>query len=136
MARTNTKYMSLDVGTVRTGVALADSTVRIAVPLETFAMDENTFDRVVTELVDRHSIDKIVVGYPRNQGGEVTEQTKYVERMVKLLSTSTKVVYQDESLTSVIAKERLKSKVKTHRRYTVDAEAAAIILQDYLELHG
>lgn len=135
MARTSTKYMSLDVGTVRTGVALADSTVRIAVPLETFAMDAATFDQVVTELVRQHSIEVIVVGYPRNQNGEPTKQTEYVEKMVGLLSTTAKVVYQDESLTSVMAEQRLTTSKRPRHKEAIDAEAAAILLQDYLEQH-
>ena len=43
------------------------------------------------------------------------------------------VVFQDESLTSVIAEERLKSFRRPYTKEDIDAEAASIILQDYIE---
>ncbi len=127
--------MALDIGTVRTGVALADSAVRIAVPQETIATDEASFAHAVQQLLKQHAIDVLVVGYPRNQNGEPTKQTEYVEHMVKLCDTSrVRLVYQDESLSSVTAKQRLGAKAD-RKSGTIDAEAAAIILQDYLELY-
>ena len=47
------------------------------------------------------------------------------------------IIFQDESVTSVIAEERLQSRKKAYTKADIDAEAAAIILQDYLEApHG
>lgn len=137
MARTNRQYMALDVGTVRVGVALASDEVKIAIPHDTIAMDETHFGRDIAKLVSQHSIDVVVVGYPRNQAGEATQQTAYVEQMAAELSDcGATVVFQDESLTSVIAKERLISKKQGHTKGDVDAEAAAILLQDYMEVHS
>ena len=127
--------MALDVGTRRIGVAMADSRVKIAVPSGWLENDESTIQKIV-ELVLRNDINIIVVGYPRNQSGEPTQQTKYVENFVDQLAEidlDTKVVFQDESLTSVQAEQRLGNKIKD--KGEIDAEAASIILQDYLEEH-
>lgn len=127
--------MALDVGTRRIGVAMADSRVKIAAPFGWLENDESTIQKIV-ELVLRNDINTIVVGYPRNQSGEPTRQTKYVENFVDQLAEidlDTKVVFQDESLTSVQAEQRLGNKIKD--KGEIDAEAASIILQDYLEEH-
>ena len=131
----NRNFLALDVGTRRIGVAMADYRVKIAVPFGWLENDESTIQKIV-ELVLRNDINIIVVGYPRNQSGEPTQQTKYVENFVDQLAEidlDTKVVFQDESLTSVQAEQRLGNKIKD--KGEIDAEAASIILQDYLEEH-
>ena len=125
--------LALDVGEKRIGMAMADTAVRIAVP---FGWLEHT-ETILTDLAEvllRHEIDVIVVGYPRNQSGEPTKQTAYVEEFVKTiaeLDIDAEIVYQDESLTSVQAEARLGTRIKN--KGEIDAEAASIILQDYLE---
>ncbi len=136
MTRSN-NVLALDIGEVRVGVAVADRKIGIAVPIDTMVMNEDTFRHDVAELVVQHSAGTIVVGYPRNQGGDTTQQTAYVESMASQLSDlDAEVVFQDESLTSVTAKERLGvSNSRINQKGMIDAEAAAIILQDYLELY-
>ena len=125
--------LALDVGEKRIGMAMADTAVRIAVP---FGWLEHT-ETILTDLAEvllRHEIDVIVVGYPRNQLGESTKQTAYVEEFVKTiaeLDIDAEIVYQDESLTSVQAEARLGTRIKN--KGEIEAEAASIILQDYLE---
>ena len=125
-------YLALDVGEKRIGLALANDEVKIAVP---FGWQENT-DNIVQEIIEeliKNDISTIVVGYPRNQSGEATLQTEYVEKFVSRLAEidlDIDIVYQDESLTSVEAERRL-GRVKD--KGEIDAEAASIILQDYLE---
>ena len=125
--------LALDVGEKRIGMAMADTAVRIAVP---FGWLEHT-ETILTDLAEvllRHEIDVIVVGYPRNQSGEPTKQTAYVEEFVKTiaeLDIDAEIVYQDESLTSVQAEARLGTRIQN--KGEIDAEAASIILQDYLE---
>jgi len=131
------QFLALDIGEVRIGLAIGDQSIGIAVPYDTILMDEENFRNTIAQLVDSNDISTVVVGYPRNQSGEATQQTKYVEVMADTLrDVGVEIVYQDESLSSVTAKERLGI---THSRILdkgkVDAEAAAIILQDYLEQH-
>lgn len=128
------QYLGLDIGTKRIGVAVADDIVKIAVPLETLEMDEDTIRASIARLVTQHDIKTIVLGYPRNQSGEATKQTEYVEKIASLLNDlDATIMFQDESLSSVIAEDRLASRTKQYSKADIDAEAAAIILQDYLE---
>ena len=126
-------FLALDIGSRRIGLAMADSQVKIAVPFGWLKNNENIVQEI-TELVLRHDIDTIVVGYPRNQSGEPTKQTEFVEEFVKQfedIELDTEIVFQDESLTSVQAEQRLGNKIKD--KGEIDAEAASIILQDFLE---
>lgn len=132
MAR-NRQLLGLDVGAARIGVALADTGIRIAVPHDYIEVDGDEIT-TIAELVISNNIDTIVVGYPRNQSGEATQQTQYVEEFAdKLKDFDAQVVFQDESLTSVIAEQRLVTRRKAYTKGDIDSEAAAIILQDYME---
>jgi len=126
-------FLSLDVGERRIGVAVGDDKVRIAVPFETIEVDGNEIKRIA-QLVITENIDVVVIGYPRNQSGEPTAQTAFVESFAgQLADIAPEIVYQDESLTSVLAEQRLKSYGKPFSKGDIDAQAAAMILQDYLE---
>ena len=127
------QILALDVGEKRIGVAIADPAVRIAVPLETIEVDGNELQRIA-EICTRDQIDTIVVGYPRNQSGEATAQTAYVETFASQLVDFASVTFQDESLTSVEATRMLEQSKKRYERGDVDMQAAALILQDYLEM--
>jgi putative holliday junction resolvase len=123
----------LDVGEKRIGVAVGDSTIRIAIPFETINVDGDEV-QAITEIVSREGADILVIGYPRNQSGETTKQTKFVEDFAARLSgISADIVFQDESLTSVIAEQQLAVHKRSYSKADIDAQAAAIILQDYLE---
>ena len=126
--------LALDVGTKRIGVASASTTVLIAVPLTTIEVDGTEMD-AIGKLVAAESVDTIVVGYPRNQAGDATAQTGYAEAFAAKLKDLAPVVFQDESLTSVMAEDRLKASGKPYEKGDIDAVAATIILQDYLEQH-
>lgn len=124
--------VALDVGTKRIGVAVADSVVPIAMPLETVEVDGTEIDTIKRIVEDRHA-EKVVVGYPRNQSGDATDQTAISEAVGRKVAVFTEVVYQDESLTSIMAEDRLKAAGKPYTKGDIDAAAATIILQDYLE---
>jgi len=127
--------ISLDVGEKRIGVAVADDSVRIAVPYTTIEVDGTELTKIA-DLVIQQGADTIVVGFPRNQQGEPTAQTDYVEKFAtQLENMDAKLVFQDESLTSVIAEQRLIAQKKPYSKGDIDANAASIILQDYLEAH-
>ena len=130
----NKHYLCLDIGEVRIGVATADDGVRIAVPYDTIAMNDDTFRADIAELVTKLDISTIVIGYPRNQSGDATAQSRYVEaKAAELEDIDAEVVFQDESLTSVMAEDRLKRNGRAYDKADIDAEAASIILEDFLE---
>jgi putative Holliday junction resolvase len=131
----NNTLISLDVGEKRIGVAVADTAVRIAVPFQTIEVDGQELE-AIAKIVVQEGADTIVIGYPRNQMGESTTQTDYVEQFAKQLEDmAPTIVFQDESLTSVMAEDQLKAHKKPYTKADIDAQAAAIILQDYLETH-
>lgn len=131
----NQNFIALDVGEKRIGIAAGESGVRIAVPLETIVVDGSELARIAKIIID-DKIDIVVVGYPRNQSGEPTAQTAYAETFAKQLEDiAPKLMFQDESLTSVMAEQRLQSYGKPYEKGDIDALAAAIILQDYMEQH-
>jgi len=123
----------LDVGEKRIGVAVADTSVKIAVPFETIDVDGNEIEAIAKIMITQEA-KVIVIGYPRNQAGEPTAQTRYVEEFAeKLKDITSKIEFQDESLTSVMAEEQLAIHKRPYSKGDIDAQAAAIILTDYLE---
>ena len=125
--------LALDVGEKRIGVAVADSSVRIAVAYDTIEVDGSEIEQIA-RLIALEDIDTVVIGYPRNQQGEATAQTAYVEAFAeKLQDIAPEIIFQDESLTSVKAEELLKRQKKPYAKGDIDALAASLILQDYLE---
>lgn len=128
--------LSLDVGTKRIGMAVADSGVRIARPLGWLEVDGSEIAEIV-KACGLYQPSVIVVGYPRNQSGEPTQQTQIVEAFCERLKRAEvpPIVFQDESLTSVVAEEQLKAVKKPYNKGDIDAVAAALILTDYVESH-
>lgn len=126
--------LAIDVGTKRIGVATADTIVPIAVPLTTINVDGTELEKLAA-IIKEKNVEKVVVGFPRNQSGNATDQTTVSEIFGKRVMAYADIVFQDESLTSVMAEDRLKRSGKPYEKGDIDALAAAIILQDYLEIH-
>ena len=128
-------YVALDIGEKRIGVALARDDVKIAMAYDTLNVDGGEV-QAIAEIIVREKADVLVVGYPRNQAGEPTKQTEFVERFIEQLrDIVSKIVFQDESLTSVKAEEILNARNQPYAKGEVDALAASLILRDYLETH-
>ena len=128
--------MCLDVGTRRIGIALADSAVKIAVPFTTVETDDDSKTEIdeISKIIAREEIDILVIGLPRNLSGEETAQSAYTKEVASQFEMLVdKIVFQDESLTSIQAENLLKSYKKPYSKGDIDMNAAAIILQDYLE---
>ena len=138
MAETKSRVRSksiiaLDVGDKRIGVSHADTSTRIAVAYTTIEVDDSEFEHL-GEVIAKLEPSVIVVGLPRNQSGETTKQTDKLRAFARQLDRfGIEIVFQDESLTSVLAENYLKSTNKPYTKAEIDARAAAIILGDYLE---
>ena len=134
------KVVALDVGTKRIGVAKADTSVKIAIPDGTIVVNNGTEFDEIRSILRLNKTDYVVLGLPRNNQGEETAQSVYVRDFAKKLKAkipTVKIRFQDESLTSVEAESRLKSrKGYNFAKGEVDTEAAAIILQDFIESFG
>lgn len=127
-------YIALDIGEKRIGVALCDAQTPFPAPLTTLVASRQLAAEVAS-LLRRHKVVGVVVGYPRNQQGEITPQTKRVEHIVGLLNIPREipVYFQDESLTSVKAEEELRRRKKPYEKADVDALAATLILEDFVQ---
>ena len=127
------KIIGLDVGEKRIGVAIADTSVKIAIPHSTILVDGSELDQIV-KLMKGEGTSLLVVGLPRNSKGEETAQTKVTRLFATgLQSRGAKVKFQDESLTSVLAERRLKVRKSPYTKADIDRESATIILQDFIE---
>jgi putative Holliday junction resolvase len=130
------KLLGLDVGTARIGVAAGDDLVKVAHPLTTLTVDGCELTQIQS-LAAQHGASLIVVGLPRNASGEETQQSQYSRHFAEQLTAAgLTVALQDESLTSITAEQRLQERKKPYTKADIDAEAATIILQDYLEAHA
>ena len=131
---TKTNVLALDVGGRRIGMAVGDTEVKVPRILPTVDASDGVFEQL-TDIVTYEGIDIIVIGYPRNLSGGKTDQTAitevFAEEVKKRIDVP--VSFQDESLTSIRAEEILRQRGKPYAKGDIDAEAAAIILQDYLE---
>ena len=128
--------LGLDIGEKRVGVAIADAPVFLAHPLATIETAE--LQEVLETLFRERDIEKIVVGYPRNQSGEATAQTGFAQAVMQKLQIPKGVhtVWQDESLTSVKAEAELAQRGRPYQKADIDALAATYILEDYLKENG
>src|SRR5687768_11441602 len=101
-------YLGLDIGSKRIGVAVADSIGAIAQPLTTLQVDGQEVN-TLKSLATQHDVTDIIVGLPRDQHGRQTDQTEFVRQFAqKLQSLYLPISWQDESVTSIVAEDRLK----------------------------
>ena len=129
------RVIALDVGEKRIGVARGDSSTRIAVPVGYINVDGSEWQEIA-RIARLQGTSYFVVGLPRSNEGNETAQSAYVRNFARVLTEKipeARVRFQDETLTSVVAEERLKKRKKRYERGEIDAEAASIILQDFLE---
>jgi putative holliday junction resolvase len=136
------RVLALDVGKRRIGLAISDPTGTLARPLSTVrVLDAGGVDAVTREIVrlaaEDDGVAEIVVGMPVGLDGVPTAQTAYVVQFVADLRarTAIPIAVEDERLTSREAEARLAVRERDwrKRKERLDAVAAAIILQDYLD---
>jgi putative Holliday junction resolvase len=124
--------LGLDIGEKRIGVARANMVAKIPTPLCTLENDDNFIDKLKS-IANKEQVDLVVIGLPRNMSGEETKQSQYVRKFVnaKIKQLGFKVLFADETLSSVSAQERLLLSKKS--KTGIDSIAASIILEDYLK---
>jgi putative holliday junction resolvase len=137
--------LGIDYGARRLGLALSDGTGTLASPwrlIERPPSEAQTLG-LVSEIVEQlkqgeGGLGAVVVGWPRRLDGSPTHQTAAAEAFARALETRAelRVILQDERLSSHEAEQRLAAGGERDwrvRKKKVDALAAAIILQDYLD---
>ncbi len=135
------RILGLDYGSVTVGVAVSDSMLLTAQPIEVIKREKETKLRRtlarIDEIIAEYGVEKIVLGYPKNMNNTLGERVQRTEEFKEKLENRTglEVVLWDERLTTVSAMEVLKEgNVRREDRKTyVDKMAAALILQGYLD---
>jgi len=136
------RYLAIDLGDRRTGLALGDDVTGIVSPLEVLVVPREgdaLLDRIA-QCIDDHAPDALVIGLPLNMDGTVGERAKIVRAFARALAErcALPVHEQDERLTSFAADEKMARTGRTHKqkKRLRDALAAVEILRDFLEAHG
>ena len=136
------RVLAIDVGKRRVGLAISDPTGTLARPLRTLDVQpDSAVDQVAHEIAQLASEDdglmEIVVGVPVHLDGTASEQTQFAWAFVDALKTHTSIPIRvaDERLTSREAESRLAVNERDwrKRKQSLDAAAAAIFLQEYLD---
>lgn len=139
------RFLGVDYGAKRIGLALSDYTATLARPWQMIPATgsptrsaASVADAIARlRASDDAELDGVVVGLPRRLNGGDTEQTPKVRLFVGALAelTGLPVETQDERLTSVEAEARLATRERDwrKRKALIDVESASILLQDYLD---
>lgn len=132
------RILAVDYGDVRTGIAVSDPSGLI--PGETTTVTAYTPEKVcaaICELIVKYKADRVVVGKPLNMNGTAGDRAEKACAFGKMLeeASGVEVVMWDERQTSVTANRILSDagKKRGKQRERVDAVAASIILQGYLD---
>jgi putative holliday junction resolvase len=129
------RLLALDPGARRTGVAVSDELGLFAHPRPALlAASHAELVEAVRHIVERESIDEVVVGLPLSMSGADSTQTSEVRALIALLrrALSVRVTAWDERLTSVQAGRNVRESSR-RRTGVVDSAAAALVLQAVLD---
>jgi len=130
------RYLAIDYGTKRTGLAICDASETITSPLAVIN-DQKGLLKKIAQIVEAENVEAIVLGLPLNMTGSESSQTRMVLKFAEQLKDhlSIPVHLQDERLSSFGAEEKLAPADFTRgkRKKRIDAIAAAEILEAFLE---
>ena len=132
-----TRVLGLDVGDVRIGVALSDPLGILATPFTIITRSNSEADyQAIVNIVHEYNVTCIIVGMPINMNGtngpQAVKTMTYAQELARY--TDVPVIYQDERLSTVEARRMVREARKPGRTERYDAAAAALILQDYLNI--
>lgn len=135
---TGKRYMSLDLGDVRIGIATSDIMGMLAGGFETYRRTTEEADiRHILDIIKDQNVGVLVIGLPLNMDGSKGERALMAEEWGEKLKplTDAKIVFQDERLTTVSSERVLiEAGVRREKRKgVIDKVAATIILQTYLD---
>jgi len=121
------RYLGIDFGEKRVGIAVSDEDGKIAFPSVVLANDKGLMKNIV-DLCMKNAVDMIIMGESRDYQGQINDIMWKIQGFKKQLETiGFTVVYEPEFMTSVQASQI------TGKNDMSDASAAAIILQSYLD---
>ena len=132
------RFLAIDFGEKRVGLALSDPTKIIAKPFKTISYtNQDDLLNKISLIIEQKNVEKIILGLPIGLKGQQTAQTNRVFEFYNLIKDKNdiQIVTEDERLSSVSAKKSLVlQNIKTgHNKALIDETAAAIFLQLYLD---
>jgi putative Holliday junction resolvase len=132
------KYLGIDHGNKRIGIAISDELGMFARPLKILEHVSRQEDALsVLKIAQENSCDAIIVGLPLDSDGGIGPRARTVNRFIEALSSLTdlSVVPWDEtnSTKKAVQASLLRGEKAKKRREAMDDQAAAVILQDYLD---
>ncbi len=130
------RVLGLDFGERRIGVALSDPNGWLATPLTVLSRSGSEDDfGAIQALIQQHEVGRVIVGYPRSLDGTVGPQARLVEKFAAQLRDCLQVpvILWDERLSTAHAERLIHETGKRVQRERIDAAAAAVILQSYLD---
>jgi len=133
------RILAIDYGSQRIGLALSDPTGTLARPLPFLpAKADARLVREIAELAQKEEAGLILLGLPRHMNGSLGEAATKVQAFASLLEKATPIPLKlvDERLSTVQASRQLQEAGKNSRkqRRCIDSEAAAVLLQGYLDM--
>ncbi|MBZ0179930.1 MAG: Holliday junction resolvase RuvX [Melioribacteraceae bacterium] len=132
------RILAIDYGARRIGIAITDPLRLFSIPLLTIPNDKDLWSNLL-RIFDSYEIETVVIGYPLKESGGRSSSTEMVEKFRKELEKkiSQKILFVDERYSSEIAQQRIletvPSKKKRKDKNLIDKNAAAVILQSYLD---
>jgi putative Holliday junction resolvase len=135
------RVLAVDPGDKRIGLAISDPSQRIANPLVVIKHVSRAADAArIAEIASENNVGLIVIGSPLDSEGNAGPQARKSERLADIirLQTEISVILWDESGSSQEAEkaQQLLRVKRKRRREQLDALAATVILQDFLDHHG
>lgn len=132
------RYLGLDVGTKRIGVAMSDPLLITAQPLEmVHRVPEEKALQKIADICSQNEVLGVVVGLPKNMNGSIGSQAEDCQDFANKIKdiTGLPVFFEDERLTSKQAEQALalQGKKYTKNKSLVDITSAALILQQFLD---
>lgn len=131
------RKLAIDYGDVRVGLAISDELLITAQGLDTLVINgsDKNFFKGIRKLFCEYEIDTIVIGYPKNMNGTVSEKSKKIDSLIpELEKICPNIVKWDERLTTVSAYNTMRElniSQKSKNKYA-DKLAATYILEGYL----
>ena len=131
------RILGIDYGDVRVGLAISDPTGIIAQGLDTLVINknDNIFLKNIDKLIKEYECDTVVIGYPKNMNGTLSEKTKKIDLLIPKIENLGVIVKKwDERLTTVSAYSTMKEMKISQKKKNIYADkfAAVYILEGYL----
>ena len=130
------RYLAIDYGTKRTGLAICDQAETITSPLAVIEGQKQLLKKI-EEIIAKEKVNAVVLGLPLNMDGTESSQTKFVLKFAEQLKShlNISIHLHDERLSSFGAQKKLSGAnlTRAKRKKRLDAVAAADILESFLE---